>query len=36
MSAANLVEISIVLRGSKMIAPEKAEQWLSSTAMLRA
>jgi ribonuclease VapC len=28
MSAANLVETSIVLRGLKRIAPEKAEQWL--------
>ena len=28
MSAANLVEISIVLRGLKKIAPEKAERWL--------
>jgi len=28
ISAANLVEISIVLRGLKKIAPEKAERWL--------
>jgi ribonuclease VapC len=28
MSAANLVETSIVLRGLKEIAPEKAERWL--------
>jgi hypothetical protein len=28
MSAANLVEISIVLRGLKKIAPETAERWL--------
>jgi len=28
MSAANIVEISIVLRGLKKIAPEKAERWL--------
>lgn len=28
MSAANLVETSIVLRGLKQIAPEKAERWL--------
>ncbi len=28
MSAANLVETSIVLRGLKNIASEKAEQWL--------
>lgn len=28
ISAANLVEVSIVLRGLKMIAPAKAEQWL--------
>jgi ribonuclease VapC len=28
MSAANLVEISIVLRGLKKIQPRKAEQWL--------
>ena len=28
MSAANLVEIAIVLRGLKKIAPEKAERWL--------
>jgi ribonuclease VapC len=28
MSAANLVETSIVLRGLKDIAPEKAERWL--------
>jgi ribonuclease VapC len=28
MSAANLVEISIVLRGLKKIVPEKAERWL--------
>jgi ribonuclease VapC len=28
MSAANLVEISIVLRGVKRISPEKAERWL--------
>ena len=28
MSAANLVEISIVLRGLKKIAPDKAERWL--------
>src|SRR5258708_14364503 len=28
MSAANLVETSIVLRGLKKIAPEKAERWL--------
>jgi ribonuclease VapC len=28
MSAANLVETSIVLRGLKRIAPEKAERWL--------
>ena len=28
MSAANLVEISIVLRGLKAIAPERAERWL--------
>lgn len=28
MSAANLVEVSIVLRGLKKIAPEKAERWL--------
>ena len=28
MSAANLVEISIVLRGLKKIAPQKAERWL--------
>jgi ribonuclease VapC len=28
MSAANLVEVSIVLRGLKRIAPEKAERWL--------
>jgi len=28
MSAANLVQISIVLRGLKKIAPEKAERWL--------
>lgn len=28
MSAANLVEISIVLRGLKKIAPELAERWL--------
>ena len=28
MSAANLVEISIVLRGLKKIAPAKAERWL--------
>jgi len=28
MSAANLVETSIVLRGLKRIAPERAERWL--------
>jgi len=28
MSAANLVETSIVLRGFEKIAPEKAERWL--------
>ena len=28
MSAANLVETSIVLRGSKEIAPARAERWL--------
>jgi ribonuclease VapC len=28
MSAANLVETSIVLRGLKNIAPERAERWL--------
>src|SRR3954451_17320585 len=28
MSAANVVEISIVVRGLKKIAPEKAERWL--------
>jgi ribonuclease VapC len=28
MSAANLVEISIVLRGLKEIAPDRAERWL--------
>jgi ribonuclease VapC len=28
MSAANLVETSIVLRGLRKIAPEKAERWL--------
>jgi ribonuclease VapC len=28
MSAANLLEISIVLRGLKKIAPESAERWL--------
>jgi len=28
MSAANLVETSIVLRGLKKIAPETAERWL--------
>jgi ribonuclease VapC len=28
MSAANLVEASIVLRGLKKIAPQKAERWL--------
>jgi ribonuclease VapC len=28
MSAANLVETSIVLRGLKKVAPEKAERWL--------
>jgi ribonuclease VapC len=28
VSAANLVETSIVLRGLKKIAPEKAERWL--------
>jgi ribonuclease VapC len=28
MSAANIVETSIVLRGLKKIAPEKAERWL--------
>jgi ribonuclease VapC len=28
MSAANLVELSIVLRGLKKIAPERAERWL--------
>jgi ribonuclease VapC len=28
MSAANLVETSIVLRGLKKISPKKAEQWL--------
>jgi ribonuclease VapC len=28
MSAANLAEISIVLRGLKKIVPEKAERWL--------
>ena len=28
MSAANLVETSIVLRGLKEIAPQKAERWL--------
>jgi ribonuclease VapC len=28
MSAANLVETSIVLRGLKSIAPDKAERWL--------
>jgi ribonuclease VapC len=28
MSAANLVETSMVLRGLKKIAPEKAERWL--------
>jgi ribonuclease VapC len=28
MSAANLVETSIVLRGLKKIAPKKAERWL--------
>jgi ribonuclease VapC len=28
MSAANLVETSIVLRGLKKIAPQKAERWL--------
>lgn len=28
ISAANLVEISIVMRGLKKIAPEKAERWL--------
>jgi len=28
MSAANLVETSILLRGLKQIAPERAERWL--------
>src|SRR6185312_4187317 len=28
MSAANLVETSIVLRGLKQVAPERAERWL--------
>ena len=28
MSAANLVETSIVLRGLKAVTPERAEQWL--------
>ena len=28
LSAANLVEVSIVLRGLKQIEPEKAERWL--------
>ena len=28
ISAANLVEVSIVLRGLKKIAPERAERWL--------
>ncbi|HTB03410.1 MAG TPA: type II toxin-antitoxin system VapC family toxin [Bradyrhizobium sp.] len=28
MSTANLVETSIVLRGLKKIAPQKAERWL--------
>jgi ribonuclease VapC len=28
MSAANLVETSIILRGLKKIAPDKAERWL--------
>ena len=28
MSAANIVEISIVLRGLKKVAPDKAERWL--------
>jgi ribonuclease VapC len=28
MSAANLVETSVVLRGLKRIAPDKAERWL--------
>jgi ribonuclease VapC len=28
MSAANLVETSIVLRGLKKVAPERAERWL--------
>jgi ribonuclease VapC len=28
MSAANLVEVSIVLRGLKKTVPEKAERWL--------
>jgi ribonuclease VapC len=28
MSAANVVEISIVLRGLKKISPERAEKWL--------
>ena len=28
ISAANIVEISIVLRGLKKIAPDKAERWL--------
>ena len=28
MSAANLVEVSIVLRGLKKIVPERAERWL--------
>ena len=28
MSAANLVEVSIVMRGLKKISPEKAERWL--------
>ena len=30
MSAANLVEVSIVLRGLKKIAPERAERWLDN------
>jgi ribonuclease VapC len=33
MSAANLVETSIVLRGLKKIAPERAERWLDDFMM---
>lgn len=36
ISAANLLEISIVLRGLKKIAPGKAEQWLDDLSRPRA